>query len=101
MIWLKPSAGEARSEKDDKTPLDRMKKGISQGPARSLVEKAEMALRQAVAGVIREHRRRGEPLAISRDGRVVLVSPDQLPLREEPVEYRTKRRQVKHRSKWQ
>ena len=69
-----------------------MKKRISQEPAKSLVEKAEMALRQAVAGVIRNHRRLGEPLAIWRDGRVVMVSPDQLALREEPVEYRTKRR---------
>ena len=69
-----------------------MKKRTSQEPAKSLVEKAEIALRQAVAGVIREHRRLGEPLAIWRDGRVVMVSPDQLVLREEPVEYRTKRR---------
>ena len=66
-----------------------MKKRISQGPAKSLVEKAEIALRQAVAGVIRDHRRLGEPLAIWRDGRVVMVSPDRLVLREEPVEYRT------------
>lgn len=69
-----------------------MKKRVSQEPAKSLVEKAEIALRQAVAGVIRDHRRLGEPLAIWRDGRVVLVSPDQLVLREEPVEYRAKRR---------
>jgi hypothetical protein len=58
----------------------------------SLAEKAECALRRAVAKVIAEHQRTGEPLAIWRDGRVVLVSPDQLVLREEPVEYRTKRR---------
>ncbi len=69
-----------------------MKQRIYQGPAKSLVEKAEIALRQAVAGVIRDHRRLGEPLAIWRDGRVVMVSPDQLALREKPVEYRTKRR---------
>jgi len=95
MIWLKPSAGEAPSQKDDKTSLDRMKKRISHGPAKSLAEKAEIALRQAVAGVIREHRRLGEPLAVSRDGRVVMVSADELALPEEPLEYRMKRRQVK------
>jgi uncharacterized protein YacL (UPF0231 family) len=58
----------------------------------SLVEKAEHALRRAVAKLIAEHQQTGEPLAIWRDGRVVMVSPDQLALREEPVEYRTKRR---------
>jgi hypothetical protein len=67
-----------------------MKKRVSQETAKSLVEKAEIALRQAVAGVIRDHRRLDEPLAIWRDGRVVMLSPDQLGLREEPVEYRTK-----------
>ncbi len=69
-----------------------MKKRISQGPAIPLAETAEIALRRAVAGVIRERRRTGEPLVIWRDGRVVMVPPDQLALREEPVEYRTKRR---------
>jgi hypothetical protein len=69
-----------------------MKKRISQRPAISLAEKAEIALRRAVAGVIREHRRTGEPLAISRDGKVVIVSPYELALPEESAEYRTKQR---------
>ncbi len=63
-----------------------------QPPPKSLIEMAEVALRQAVAGVIQEHRRLGEPLAIWRDGRVAMVAPDQLVLREEPVEYRAKGR---------
>jgi hypothetical protein len=71
---------------------EKMLKRISQAPAKSLAEKAEMALRKAVAGVIREHRRLGEPLAISRGGKVVMVPADELVLPEEQLECRTKRR---------
>lgn len=34
---------------------------------------AEKALKKAVAGVVKEHRRDGDPLAIWRDGKVVWV----------------------------
>lgn len=37
----------------------------------SLTEKAVAAMRAAVAGVIEDHRRRGKPLAVWRDGKAV------------------------------
>ena len=40
-------------------------------PVQSLTEKAVAAMRAAVVGVIEDHRRRGKPLAVWRDGRVV------------------------------
>jgi len=44
----------------------------------SLGEKAEEALKKAVARVVEEHRKSGEPLAVWRDGKVVRVPADQL-----------------------
>lgn len=44
----------------------------------SLGEMAEEALKKAVARVVEEHRRSGEPLAVWRDGEVVHVPADQL-----------------------
>lgn len=41
----------------------------------SLAGKAEMALQEAVERAIGEYRKAGQPLAIWRDGRVVLVHP--------------------------
>jgi hypothetical protein len=40
----------------------------------SLTEKAVAAMRAAVARVVEDHRRRGKPLAVWRDGRVVQES---------------------------
>jgi hypothetical protein len=40
-------------------------------------EKVDAALRQAVAEVIEEHRRSGQPLAVSKDGQVVWLPPDE------------------------
>ncbi|MFH1078824.1 MAG: hypothetical protein V1766_00945 [Pseudomonadota bacterium] len=44
----------------------------------SLGEMAEEALKKAVARVVEEHRKSGEPLAVWRDGKVVRVPADQL-----------------------
>jgi hypothetical protein len=41
-------------------------------------ERALMALKEAVAGVIEEHIREGLPLYIWRDGKVVAVPPEEL-----------------------
>lgn len=41
-------------------------------------ERAEMALKAAVEKVIVEHARRGHPIYIWRDGRVVEVPPEEL-----------------------
>ncbi len=43
---------------------------------------AEKALQEAVADTIEDHRRTGDPIAIWRDGKVVLVPADQLPIRK-------------------
>jgi hypothetical protein len=43
-----------------------------------LLVRAEMALREAVAGAIEDHRRTGDPLVMWRDGKVVLVPADEL-----------------------
>jgi hypothetical protein len=44
----------------------------------SLGDLAEEALKKAVARVVEEHRKSGEPLAVWRDGKVVRVPADQL-----------------------
>lgn len=41
----------------------------------SLQDKAEAALRQAVRGVIKEHKKTGRPLAVWKDGKVAYISP--------------------------
>lgn len=46
--------------------------------ARSLQEKAFLALKQAVHGVIRRHAQTGRPLAIWEDGKVVWVPAKRL-----------------------
>ena len=43
-----------------------------------LEQRAEMALRAAVEGVIIEHARLGLPIYIWRDGKVVELSPEEL-----------------------
>lgn len=61
----------------------------------SFADKAEQALRDAVKGVIEEHRRSGKPLAMMRDGKAVLVPPEEVGLpvvAEAHAEYRTRQR---------
>ncbi len=48
---------------------------------------AEKALKEAVAEAIAEHRRNGVPIAIWRNGKVVVVPPDQIMVREGQVGY--------------
>jgi len=55
----------------------------------SLVEKAEAALKAAVAKVIAENKRLGIPLVIWRDGKVVHVPPEELVVREVKGNYKT------------
>jgi len=45
--------------------------------SQSLTELALAAMKTAVARVVRDHRRRGAPMPVWRDGKVVLVPPDQ------------------------
>ena len=54
-----------------------------------LEKMAEEALREAVAEVIADHKRTGDPIAILRNGKVVHIPPDQIELRETQTEYTT------------
>jgi hypothetical protein len=59
----------------------------------SLTQKAVQALNDAVAKVVEDHRRRGKPLAVWREGRAVWVSAGKGgSLHETPTPYRTKAR---------
>ena len=48
---------------------------------------AEKAFKEAVAEAINEHRRNGVPIAVWRNGKVVLVPPSQMMVREPQAEY--------------
>jgi hypothetical protein len=53
-------------------------KSVNDSPPRGpLRREALQALREAVAGVIAEHKRIGMPLIIWRDGKVVAISPEE------------------------
>ncbi len=54
--------------------MSKQQKSSSELP---LMVKAEMALKQAIANVIEEHRRSGDPLVIWKNGQVVMLPPDQ------------------------
>jgi len=57
----------------------------------SLTQKALQALTEAVAKVVENHRRRGVPLAVWRNGRAVSIPAAQASaLRETPNPYRIK-----------
>ena len=57
-----------------------------------LTEKAMQALTQAVAKAVEEHRRRGIPLAVWRNGRAVSIPAAEADsLRETPIPYRVKK----------
>lgn len=43
----------------------------------SLTDMAEAAMRDAIAGVIEDHRRRRMPLSVWKDGRVAFIQPDE------------------------
>ena len=40
--------------------------------------RAEMALKEAVADAIAEHKRQGYPIAVWRDGKMVLIPPEEI-----------------------
>jgi hypothetical protein len=64
-----------------------MKKSSKQ----SLTQQAMQALADAVAKVVEDHRRRGKPLAVWRDGKAVWISATEAGvLHETPAPYRAK-----------
>ena len=48
---------------------------------------AEKALQEAVAEVIADHKRTGDPLVVWRDGKIAHVPPEQIEIREMKAEY--------------
>jgi hypothetical protein len=57
-------------------------------PKKSIIEKAEEALKKAVQKTIADHKRTGDPIAIWRDGKAVFVDPEELEIREPKAEYK-------------
>ena len=56
-----------------------------------LTRQALQALREAVGGVVEEHRRDHRPLAVWKDGKAVLVLPEAMAgVRESAAHYQTK-----------
>jgi hypothetical protein len=53
----------------------RRKEGLEGLP---LMVKAEMALKEAVADAIAEHKRMGHPIVVWRDGKVVTIPPEEI-----------------------
>ena len=65
-------------------------------PAEVPLEKlAEEALKEAVAGVIADHKRTGDPIAILRNGKVVHVPADQIEIHETSADYKTSHKKRK------
>lgn len=52
--------------------------------------RAEEALKKAVANAIADHKRFGDSIVIWRDGKVVKIPADQIEIREDQAEYKTK-----------
>ena len=53
----------------------------------SMEKMAEKALQEAVAEVIADRKRTGDPLIVWRDGKVAHVPPEQIEIREMKAEY--------------
>jgi len=45
---------------------------------KSLHDKAEIAMKQAIKQVVENHRKTGRPLAIWKNGKTVRISPDKI-----------------------
>jgi hypothetical protein len=58
-----------------------MKNKNRSSESRRLEKLALAALRQAVDGVVEEHRRSGRPLALWQEGKVVMMPADKVPPR--------------------
>ena len=54
---------------------NKIKKRCSKNKKMDLCDMACEALKKAVRGVIEDHKRTGRPLAVWRNGKVVLISP--------------------------
>ncbi len=55
--------------------------------ANLLAYQAEKALKEAVAEALVDHKVKGIPIVVWRDGKVVEIAPDRIGVREPEVEY--------------
>jgi hypothetical protein len=61
---------------------------MSKVKLKTLTQKAVEAMNVAIQGVVDDHRRRNQPLAVWKDGKVVLVHPGSaMVVHETPVKY--------------
>jgi hypothetical protein len=68
----------------------------SEKPAKiPLAIRAEVAFQRAVAKVIADHKRTGDPIAVWRNGKVVHLWPDEIETRESRGEYASSRKKGK------
>lgn len=65
---------------------------MNKAKQQSLTQKAVEAMNKAVQGVIEDHRRRNQPLAIWKDGRVIMVQAGlAMTVREKRAKYGLKK----------
>ncbi|MEW6616329.1 MAG: hypothetical protein AB1401_12815 [Thermodesulfobacteriota bacterium] len=57
---------------------------------KAMAFRAEEALKKAVAHAIADHKRTGDPIVIWRDGKIVKIPAEQIEIREETAEYKTR-----------
>ena len=63
---------------------------MSKVKLKTLTQKAVEAMNVAIQGVVDDHRRRNQPLAVWQDGKVVLIQPGaSMVVREESGHYGT------------
>jgi hypothetical protein len=74
-----------------------MKKKKEQNHA-LLAYQGEQALKEAVAEAIAEHKRKGIPIAICRNGKVFRIPAEQIEVREPQVEYTVSQAAKKRRT---
>lgn len=55
--------------------MDRKRKTHPMKRLKTIQEKAEAALKEAIRGVVAQHRKSGRPLAVWKDGKVMMIDP--------------------------
>ena len=74
---------------------------MNKGKQKTLTQKAVEAINVAIKGVVEDHRRRKQPLALWKDGKVVLVHPGSaMAVREESETYGTTNRRQSKKGKY-
>jgi hypothetical protein len=66
--------------------MTRPEAGLTPAERAGDLDRIERALRAAVRDALLRHKRDGDPVAVWRDGRVVWIQPDDIPIPDEPAE---------------